>query len=221
MFLMLSNSCPVKSFSKFQLFKHCITSILLMVWDVVEEQNDELVTDTAIINKRLFGAFCIRVELYDTTLINSIKTKVFQYLESKKRVRDINEIRWVQKKALISKIQKEMADLESFKNQQYFQAVQTKNAKTGDLMILNEREVKLYHIEIINLYEKKLKIERELFLSPKPFEITQDFTFPRERENSASKILIQFLKHGLILGFILILYMDQHKQISQLFKDSK
>lgn len=189
-------------------------------WDIVEDDNLEEVTDTATINKRISRAFCIRVELYDTTLATDIKEKVFLYLEKNPRVKDINKIRIQQKEAMIPKLEKEINDLDSLKNLQYFED-RNDNGKAGDLMILNEKELKLFHQEIIGLYSRQQAIERELFLSSEPFEITQDFTLPRVQENSIINILISSIKFGMIFSLLFVLLWDRRKQIKQLFEDSK
>lgn len=190
------------------------------IWDVVEEGNIEEVKDTALMNKRIYRAFCIRAELYDTSHVSTIRTKVFTYLENNKRVKDINEIRIKQKKAMLPTLEKEINDLDSLKNLQYFENRNNK-ANTGDLMILNEKELKLFHNEIISLYNKQQTIERDLFLSSDPFEVVQDFTLPRFQENLLINTLVKFVKYGLMLGFLLILIWDIRKPIIKLKEESK
>ncbi len=189
------------------------------IWDIVEETKGVEVTDTALINKRMYGAFCIRTELFDTSLVNTIKKKAIAYLENNERVKEMNEIRLLQKKALIPKLEKEIHDLDSLKNIQYFE--KNKNTgKAGDLMILNEKDLKLFHVDIIDLYKQQQRIEKELFLSSDPFEITQDFTIPRYQENSFTTIVINYIKYGLLFGFFFILAWDRRKAIIRLFKES-
>ena len=190
------------------------------IWDIVEEGKVENVRDTVLMNKRIYGAFCISAELYDTSLVSIIRTKVFNYLENKKRVVDINNIRIQQRKAMLPKLQKEINDLDSLKYLQYFEE-RSKNGKAQDLMILNEKELKLFHNDLIRLYSQQQKIEKELFLSSDPFEIFQDFTLPRFQENSLTHLLIIYIKSGLLLGFLIILLWDRRAVIKKLIKDSR
>jgi hypothetical protein len=113
-----------------------------------------------------------------------------------------------------------MSDLDSLKNEEYFTRNETKLEKQGSLMILNEKEKKLYHTDIINLYQKKQSVERDLFLYPEPFEIIQDFSVPRSAENSWIKILWTMEKIAVAFGIIFILVYDQRKRIWNLIKKS-
>jgi hypothetical protein len=158
-------------------------------WDMVEETETDVVTDTAILNRRLYGNFCIQLQVFDTTILKELRIRLFDYMSNNKRVRLMNEIRIAQAKEIIPVYSKEMSDLDSLKNEEYFTRNETKLEKQGSLMILNEKEKKLYHTDIINLYQKKQSVERDLFLYPEPFEIIQDFSVPRSAENSWIKIL--------------------------------
>ncbi len=189
------------------------------IWDNVEETSGSIVTDTTLINMRMNYSFCIRTELYDTSLTQKIKDKMFMFLEKNKRVKNMNQIRLIQKKELISKLKKEINDIDSLKDIQYFEN-NNNNSKDGDLIVLNEKELLLFHNDIMPLYEQQQIIEKELFLSTEPFEITQDFTIPRVQENSFIKIIIKYIKIGFAMGFVFILLWDRRKAIRKLIKDS-
>lgn len=193
------------------------------IWDEVEEGNVEEVKDTAIMNRRLYREFCIRVELNDTAFVkmDTIRDRVFRFLESNDRVHKLNKIRIQQKNALLPKLEKEMNDLDSLKNLQYF-ANDKQKGKSGDLMILNEKDIKLYHNDLLSLYRQKQGIERELFLAPDPFEVTQDFTTPVfTEENTSSDLISVNIKYFVFLGFFLILIWDQRKLVRRLLKEAK
>ncbi len=189
-------------------------------WDMVEETETDVVTDTAILNRRLYGNFCIQLQVFDTTILKELRIRLFDYMSNNKRVRLMNEIRIAQAKEIIPVYSKEMSDLDSLKNEEYFTRNETKLEKQGSLMILNEKEKKLYHTDIINLYQKKQSVERDLFLYPEPFEIIQDFSVPRSAENSWIKILWTMEKIAVAFGIIFILVYDQRKRIWNLIKKS-
>lgn len=189
------------------------------IWDIVEDDNNETVTDTTIINRRLEGAFCIQAEIYDTSLVSTIRKRVFDYLERNKRVIEMNKIRLAQLKDLIPTIDNEIKDLDSLKSNMYF--AENMKGKAGEMIVLNEKETKTFHKDILDLYQKKQDCEKELFLSPTPFEVTQNFTIPRFQENSMIKLIINYVKIGFIIGFFLILAWDQRKLLRRLFNESK
>jgi len=191
------------------------------IWDMIEEKPDKPVVDTAILNKRVYGNFCIRIEVYDTTMIPLVKEKVLAYLESNPRSKEINIIRLQQAKELIPKIQKEIDDLDSLKRMQYFDKDKLNQDKKGDLLILNEKETKLFYGDILGLIQRQQSIQRDLFLNPDPYEIVQDFSVPFRSENSIVKNVEIFTLISLVLGFFLILYYDQRYRVLKLIKESK
>jgi len=188
------------------------------IWDIVEDDNNETVTDTTIINKRMYGAFCIQAEIYDTTLVKTIRKRVFDYLDKNKRVIEMNKIRLAQLNALLPQIDNEIKDLDSVKNYQYFK--ENRNGKAGDMIVLNEKETDLFYKDILDLYKKKQECEKELFLAPTPFEVTQNFTIPRYQENSMIILIIRYIKIGFLIGFFLILAWDQRQRIRRLFAEA-
>ena len=160
-------------------------------WDVVEETDNDIVTDTAILNRRSYGNFCLQLEVYDTTILQTLSNKLFDYMGNNKRVKEMNEIRIKQQKELLPAITQEIIDLDSVKKVEYFENNKVSKEKSGNLLIMNEKERKLYHTDILALIQKKQNLERDLFLYPNPFEIIQDFSAPRTEENSFFMILLK------------------------------
>jgi hypothetical protein len=189
-------------------------------WDVVEETEQDVVTDTVILNRRSYGNFCIQLQVYDTTILQTLSTRLFEYMGSNKRVKEMNKIRIQQQKELLPAIKKEFTDLDSLKNVEYFTQNKAVREKEGSLLIWNEKEVKLYHKDLLDLYQKKQAVERDLYLYPDPFEIIQDFSAPRTAENSLINILFRIEKISLLVGFIIILLYDQRRRIFNLIKHS-
>jgi hypothetical protein len=190
-------------------------------WDIVEETEQDLVTDTAILNRRIYGNFCLQLQVYDTTILKDLSNRLFEFMSNNKRVKQMNAIRIQQQKAMLPKIEQEMMDLDSLKKEEYFTQNKTVKEKEGSLLIWNEKEVKLYHNDILSLYQRKQDIERDLYLFPEPFEIIQEFNAPRTAENSIFKIMIKMEKIVLAIGFFVILLIDQRRRIFNLIKRSR
>ncbi len=190
-------------------------------WDVVEDLKTLSSLDTNIMKQRLYGNFCIQIEVFDTAMIPKIKTKVMDYLSNNKRVIERNEIRLKQQEQLIPRLQNEITDLDSLKNLEYFEKNKPTTAKLGEMLLIGEKETKLYHNEVLSLYKQKQAIEKDLFLNKDPFEIILDFSVPAKEENNVVLLIIRFVKYFFVLGFLIILFFDQRKFIFSQIKRSK
>ena len=177
--------------------------------------------DTNIMKQRTYGNFCIQIEVYDTLLIPRIKESVMNYLSNNQRVLERNEIRLRQMEQLIPKLQKEIIELDSLKKAEYFSNNKPTVAKMGEMLLIGEKETKLYHKDVLELIGQQQKIERDLFLNKDPFEIILDFSVPTKEENSLFYLTTRFVGISLIIGFFIILFFDQRKFVFDQIKKSK
>jgi len=191
------------------------------IWDVIEDIKDikNEIRDTNILRQRIYGNFCVIVEVYDTTLIPKIRTQLFNYLENTKRIKNLNKIRIAQQKVLISKIQKEIADLDSLKKVEYFKKKQF-TAQMGEMLLIGEHQPNLYYNEILELVDKQQEVEKELFLFPDPFEIILDFSVPSKEVNNINNLIIKYSIISIIIGFFIILYFDRRKYFINYVKEA-
>ena len=72
------------------------------------------------------------------------------------------------------------------------------------MMFLSEKEVKLFHRDVLALVQEKQSMERSLLVNPEPITITEDFTALNERTNPWTKYAklfgISFAFFGLFFG---------------------
>lgn len=190
-------------------------------WDLVEDLETINKLDTAIMNKRLYGNFCIQTEVYDTAIISKIRTKVLDFLTNNKRVIERNYIRLKQQAELIPKIQKEMIELDSLKKMEYFGKDKSKTIKFGEVLLLGEKETRLYHNDVLALYKQQQELEKALLLYKDPFEIILDFSKPTSEVNTRMDSIKFNLKLFLAIGFLVILFFDKRKFIFDQIRRSK
>jgi hypothetical protein len=190
-------------------------------WDIVEEMQNDIQKDTTILKQRTYGNFCIQIEVYDTTMISKIKTEVLNYLSNNQRVIERNKIRLKQMESLIPKLQNEIQDLDSLKKEEYFAKNKPTTAKLGEMLLIGEKETKLYHKDILDLIDKEQRLERDLFLNKDPFEIILDFSVPSTEENNLVFQIFNFMKAFFLLGLIVIFIFDQRKFIIAQIKKAK
>ena len=122
---------------------------------------------------------------------------------------------------LIPKLEKEIAELDSLKRMEYFEKNKPTTAKLGEMLLIGEKETKLYHAQVLDLIRQQQSIERSLFLNDDPFEIILDFSVPAKEENDMISLTITLVKLSLLLGFLIILFFDQKSFIMGQLRKSK
>ena len=191
--------------------------------DKIEDFNGKVVTDTSMLNKRMSDRFVVEAELYNATdknVLDDVKAKLFDYLNNDPWVINRNKIIIGEQKDMIARIDKEIAQLDSLKNTEYFKNnKQYKLDKNGGLMMVSEKDKHLYHNDIISLLSRKQSIERDLY--DEPFKVIQDFSEPSQEDNNMSAIAKKASIYILLIGTILILIIDNRKNIKPLIEKAE
>ena len=166
--------------------------------------------------------FVVEAELFNSDnneVLIDVKTQLFNYLDNDPWVINCNNVIKDEQKNMIARIDKEIAQLDSLKNSEYFsESNQYKLDKNGGLMMVSEKDKHLYHNDIISLLSRKQKIERYLY--DEPFKVIQDFSEPMQEDNDLFSILKTWLLIGLIFGSMLIIIIDNRKSIKTLIEKS-
>ncbi|MBO7594075.1 MAG: hypothetical protein J6T12_03835 [Salinivirgaceae bacterium] len=190
--------------------------------DKIEDYTGRVVTDTSLLNKRMSDRFVVEAELFNADnneVLIDVKTQLFNYLDNDPWVINCNNVIKDEQKNMIARIDKEIAQLDSLKNSEYFsESNQYKLDKNGGLMMVSEKDKHLYHNDIISLLSRKQKIERYLY--DEPFKVIQDFSEPMQEDNDLFSILKTWLLIGLIFGSMLIIIIDNRKSIKTLIEKS-
>lgn len=191
--------------------------------DKIERYNANAVTDTSILNKRMKNRFVVEAVLYNATdkkVLDEVKTSLFNYINNDPWVINRNKIIIGEQKDMIARIDKEIAQLDSLKNTEYFKNnKQYKLDKNGGLMMVSEKDKHLYHNDIISLLSRKQSIERDLY--DEPFKVIQDFSEPSQEDNNMSAIAKKASIYILLIGTILILIIDNRKNIKPLIEKAE
>lgn len=190
-------------------------------WDIIEDVEENIVTDTNIIKQRVSRFFSVEIEVYDTAMIPPVKKALFSYFYNNQRVVDLNNIRIKLKKEMLPKLQKEIDDLNRLKEVEYFENNKATTAKLGEMIVVGESKTQLYHEQILELTDKMQIIERDLAIYKDPFEIIIPFSVPSEEDNNSTNIMISFVKLFFIIGFFVILFFDKRKFILYHLKKAK
>jgi len=81
------------------------------------------------------------------------------------------------------------------------------------MVILNEKETKLYHDDIIKLYNRKLALEKELSINPDPITVIQDFTQLAKADNPLIKFLKTWVVIFAVFGFSFAILWQYRKRL--------
>lgn len=152
--------------------------------------------------KKLPDIFYLRISVFDETVFSSARDGIKQYLNTNPFVLENNSVRKAQTISLINEYKSQISKLDSLQKVQYFEVPKSQKAGNGQMIILNEKEAKLYHTEIFNLYKKQLELEKDLALNPDPITIVQDFTPLSKADNPLIKFLKIWVLLFAVLGFL-------------------
>jgi hypothetical protein len=162
--------------------------------DYVDYNNDFNIMDTSM--KRLNNRLNIKIEVFDTSAIHGLSNGIINYLENLEFFRKMHNNKINQLNKNLSKVNDELFELDSLQDILYFEEKLESNGN-DKFLILNEKENKLLHSQVIELHKSKLDYERVLNLYPDMVTIIQDFTPFTEAENNFVKtdVFILFIRN--------------------------
>lgn len=169
--------------------------------------------------KRLDNYFVIRLEVYDEGVFAQVRDGIKSYIYKNKFIVDNNNERIRQNKILIGTIENEIRKLDSLQKVEYFELPQMQRASSNQMVVLNEKDRKLYHDQKLALEREKLKLEKDLNINSEPITVVQDFTPLSKAENPYSRYAVKIGLFFAILGFISSLLWQYRLTIFKLIKE--
>ncbi len=155
--------------------------------------------DTSI--RRLSNYFVVRIDVFDENVFAGARDGLKKYIYKNKFIIDNNNERIRQNQILIQNIGSEIRKLDSLQTVEYFQLPQMQRAASNQMVVLNEKDRKLYHEQKLNLEKEKLRLEKEININSEPITIVQDFTPLSKAENPYSKYAVIMGLIFAMLGF--------------------
>ncbi len=186
--------------------------------DYVEYKN---ITDTAVTNRRMKNKVDILISVYKNSSIDSIKDTILSFITKNKYFQKVNNLRINQLNNLISKTNVELQKLDSVESINYFYKNPYEKSNEKNMIILNEKDVKLFHNDILTLYKRKQSYKKQLALYKDIVTVTQDFTPIIKAKNSLTKKLKNFIIILFCIGLVYSIIIDQRKNLKTLIQRSK
>lgn len=160
-------------------------------------------TDT--IQKRLWDRFYVKATSTDPSVFSKLQEGIKTYVNSNLYIKELNDNRKTQQKAMITEIDNEIKKLDSLQKFEYFQKNRIVPQVSANQMVLfTEKDRRLYHKDIFELFNQKQSLEKSLAVAPDPITVIQDFTVSKDDSNINLTTPIKFAIFGFILGTLIM-----------------
>jgi hypothetical protein len=193
--------------------------------DAVEEYDSQVMKDTtrSYIRNRMKNAFEVDIEIQitnDTTILDTIRNAVIDYLTHDKWIEVRYEIFHKESKILIERYNKEIAVLDSLQMKDYFNSDEKRYGTVSEgSMLISEKDKHLYHNDIAALISKQLQKERDY--DKPPYEIMKDISLPLYPINNLVANAKRSFILIMLLATIVIVIFDRKNAIKKLIEESK
>lgn len=185
--------------------------------DFVDYKGNHSVYDT--INIRMQNTLDIRVKITSGLDLNHVRDGIIKFIESDSLLQQKNRLRIKQTSELLQRYNYDIKQLDSLQKVKYFEETRNmKPGKDGQIIFMQDQKTQLVYGDILSLYDKKQKLEKEKDLYKTIVTVLSDFSLPTRRVNGAmyyGKNLIPIFFLITLLGLILI---ANRKSISDLFE---
>jgi hypothetical protein len=171
--------------------------------------------------QRLSDIFYLKISVYDESVFPILKNSIKSYINSNPYVIENNDVRINQAKSQINILKAEIAKLDSLQTVQYFEIPKTQKSNNNQMIVLNEKDIKLFHEDKIKLNSKILELEKDLAINPEPITVIQDFSQLSKTQNPITKYIKIWVPIFFVLGLICALLWQYRKKIWQLIREKQ
>jgi len=168
--------------------------------------------------KRLTNYFFVSLEVYNEEIFPAAREGIKNYIYKNDYVIKNNEERIRRNEEIIKSINIEIKKLDSLQRIEYFEVPRIQKASSGQMVFLNEKEIRLYHDQLLSLQKDKIQLEKENKINNEPITIVQDFTPLSKAENPYSKYGVKWGLVFAVIGFFASLVWQFRTKIVDFIK---
>ncbi|MBA7535234.1 hypothetical protein ES705_27487 [subsurface metagenome] len=193
------------------------------IGDYLDEKNEFIgLDDTSRLKRRLQDEFSVRLKVYDNSIIEEVQHGLELYIDSNDYFIKLSEVKKARLNNLISKTDNEIIILDSLKRFEYFTIKKIPEITFEKFLIQSgeNQEARLLHGSVLGLFGNKQSLEQELELRIDPITILQDFPLIHTPVNTLKKYIVKFSQIFLAIGFIILILIDQRKNIIKLTRET-
>lgn len=189
------------------------------ITDYVDYANSFNPRDTS--TRRIRDFFYVKMEVFDGGVFAQASSGIKRYINKNSYVLENNRVQIAQSEELLKSIEQEIQKLESLQKMQYFELPKSREVKSPQVVVINEKEVTLFHEPMLALQRQKQQIAKELSIKRDPITIVQDFTPLAKAENTLYKYLAPSILLFAILGFAISILWQHRKRLRSLIAEKR
>lgn len=189
------------------------------ITDYVDYKKEFNPRDTSV--RRIKDFFYVKLEVFSETVFGQARDGLKKYINKNNYVIENNNVRILQSEESIKSLNAEIKKIDSLQKIVYFEIPKAQKQSNSQMVVLNEKEMKLYHEQILELERKKQELEKDIAINKDPITVVQDFTPLSKAENPVTKYLIKWVSLFALLGFIVSLLWQFKKSIFKIIKEQQ
>ncbi len=172
---------------------------------------------------KLTNNIYLTLKYTDNDILTKVRKGLLKYINNKPFMNELSSNKKQQLENLKEKLKLELNELDSMQKTYIENLNFSKEAlnKNGQIMFLNEKDIKLFHSDIILLQNQIHSYEKQLLLETEVVTILEDFTPYNEPVKSYIDYNIRFNLVILAFGVIILLIVDQRKRFFKAIKEIK
>lgn len=189
------------------------------VEDYIDFSNNFQAVDSA---KRIDNKIYVLLETFDNDLNENVKNSILYSIKNNEYFKKLTDNYILQNKNLLQKVEEEIADIDSLQ-QIIIQSSKKLYSNAGEkqILILNEKQPRVFNHEILTLFKEKQKIEAELNLWSKPVIVIKDFAPLKKPVKTIIEFGISSIIASLLITTLFLLIFDNRKSIIQYIKTTR
>jgi hypothetical protein len=165
----------------------------------------KFLSDTSIV--KVDSVFSVRVEVYDSEILEKLEESLVQYLEANPFLEALNKQRLSNLGAQLNQIEYEIDKLDSLQKREYYTNPDELRQKEGQIVFTSEKVVRMYHSQMFHLLKLKQDCERDLNLYKDVVTVLEGFVEPVVPVNGtiqyAKKLIWYYVGLALLLAVII------------------
>ncbi len=191
--------------------------------DMVDITNKYIRGDSAKASQVVPGYFYINASVYSDKVLPYIKKGIMNIIENNVYVKRYNDDRFVRVNEAVATLTTQINLLDSLQKVDYFDRERRQSIKAGagPLMVLSEKDQKLYHADILTLTEQRRALESSLILDPNPVTLVKDFSEMQSPVKSFVSYAKPIVSTVLLAGLAFLIIWDNRKKIFQLINEKR
>ncbi len=164
--------------------------------------------------RRIPRVFYIQAKVSDESVLPLIEKGIINVLNTNAYIVEANDIRLQQVRERLTQVNYQLNLLDSVQRTDYFKNPRDLRASSGQLLLMNEKDRKLYHDDILGLYGTKQALEEATAeYNKQPITVISNFSALSAVDNPLTTYLKFWVPAFFILGLGFVLVRHFRKRI--------